>query len=75
MATVLSPPGVFTPEMISGSRNDCIPMVLFATFIFHSNVKFLAVCGDILVSPCCHASRAGSALLVVHSCGDFCALA
>ena len=71
MARVRAPSAVFTPETINGSRNDCIPIVLLSTFVFHSSCSLLTFFVVIFDSPRCQASRAGSALLVIHSAVDW----
>jgi len=71
MATFRAPSAVFTPETINGSRNDCIPIVLFSTLVFQSSCSLRAFFVVIFDSPRCQASRAGSALLVSHSAVDW----
>src|SRR5579863_2489758 len=70
MTTVLFPLEVLTLGSIRGSRKDCIPIVLMWSLVFQSNCIPLTDSGDKSDGPRCHASRAGSALLVIHSAFD-----
>src|ERR1700677_791954 len=67
MANVLLPFVVCTSAITSGSRNDCIPIVLLSVFIFQSSRRSRAFVVEIRVSVLCHPSRRGLKLSVVHS--------